>query len=305
MYDYQLITDLAEKYGFGCTANEPMKNHTTFRIGGDADLFVTVYSTDQLVAVIKACNENSIPYFILGRGSNLLVDDSGMRSVVITLDGDFKNISVKENKITCGAGLTLSKLCTVALDNSLSGLEFAFGIPGSVGGAVYMNAGAYGGEMKNAVSSVTYMTQNGDVKTRTADELDFSYRHSVFKTTGDVILSAEFELCVDDKSEIKARMEDFMTRRKTKQPLEYPSAGSVFKRPEGNFAGTLIEQCGLKGTTIGGAQVSEKHAGFIVNAGDATCSDVLKLVKKIQNEVKEKTGYSLEREIIYINDQDS
>ncbi len=301
MYDLQIIKAKALELGFSYIEQEPLKKHTSFKIGGNAELFVTVENTLQLKAVIKACNENDIPLFILGRGSNLLISDNGMKGVVLTLEGEFKDISIKENTITCGAGVNLTKLCTFALSHSLSGLEFAYGIPGSVGGAVYMNAGAYGGEMNDVVTSVTHITKDGDIVTLDKAQLDFSYRHSVYKTTDDIILSATFELKPDDSALIKERMDDFMNRRKTKQPLEYPSAGSVFKRPQGNFAGTLIEQCGLKGKTIGGAQVSTKHAGFIINVGDATCDDVLNLVKFVQDTVMEKTGYFLEREIIYID----
>lgn len=301
MYDLQIIKAKAKEFGLSYTEQEPLKKHTSFKIGGNAELFVSVENELQLKAVIKACKENDIPLFILGRGSNLLISDDGMKGVVLTLDGDFRNISVEENKITCGAGVSLTKLCVFALSQSLSGLEFAYGIPGSVGGAVYMNAGAYGGEMKDVVVSVTHITSDGEIVTLDKSQLDFAYRHSIYKNTDDIILSATFELKSDNSEEIKARMDDFMTRRKTKQPLEFPSAGSVFKRPEGNFAGTLIEQCGLKGTTIGGAQVSVKHAGFIINIGEATCSDVLDLIKLVQNTVKEKTGYFLEREIIHID----
>ncbi|MDO4747746.1 MAG: UDP-N-acetylmuramate dehydrogenase [Eubacteriales bacterium] len=300
MYDLQIIRDLADELGFSYIDEEPLSKHTSFKIGGNAELFVTVNNIQQLKAVVCKCKECDIPLFMLGRGSNLLISDDGMRGVVLTLDGDFKDISVKENKITCGAAVNLSKLCTFALSHSLSGLEFAYGIPGSVGGAVYMNAGAYGGEMKDVVVNVKHLSLSGEVATLSLSELDFAYRHSVYKTTSDIILSAEFELTLADADEIKAKMDDFMNRRKTKQPLEFPSAGSVFKRPEGNFAGTLIEQCGLKGKTIGGAQVSPKHAGFIVNIGDATCEDVLSLIKFVQDTVKTETGYFLEREIIHI-----
>ena len=300
MANLQIIKNLADTLGFNYIENEPMCKHTTFKIGGNAELFVTVNDTAQLKAVVTACKENDIELFILGKGSNLLISDDGMRSVVLTLDGEFKDISVKENKIKCGAGVNLTKLCNFALSESLSGLEFAYGIPGSVGGAAYMNAGAYGGEMKDVVTSVTHMTKDGEIITLTADELDFSYRHSVYKNTGDIILFVEFELKRDNADSIKEKMEDFINRRKSKQPLEYPSAGSVFKRPVGNFAGTLIEQCGLKGKTIGGAQVSEKHAGFIINIGDATCADVLNLVKFVQDTVQTQTGYFLECEIIHI-----
>ncbi len=300
MANLQIIKNLADTLGFNYIENEPMCKHTTFKIGGNAELFVTVNDTAQLKAVVTACKENDIELFILGKGSNLLISDSGMLGVVLTLDGEFKDISVKENKIKCGAGVNLVKLCNFALSESLSGLEFAYGIPGSVGGAAFMNAGAYGGEMKDVVTSVTHMTKDGEIVTLKADELDFSYRHSVYKNTGDIILFVEFELKRDNADSIKEKMEDFINRRKSKQPLEYPSAGSVFKRPVGNFAGTLIEQCGLKGKTIGGAQVSEKHAGFIINIGDATCADVLNLVKFVQDTVQTQTGYFLECEIIHI-----
>lgn len=300
MYDLQIIRDLATQYGFSYTEQEPLSKHTTFKIGGNADMFVTVFDVNQLKAVVTACNSNNIPLFIIGNGSNLLVSDEGMRCVVVVLDGEFKDISLKENTITCGAGVILGKLCTFARSNSLSGLEFAYGIPGTVGGAAYMNAGAYGGEMKDVIESVTHITPQGEIVTLDKSQLDLSYRHSVYKTTDNIILSVKMQLNVGDKDEIKEKMDDFMTRRKTKQPLEYPSAGSVFKRPEGNYAGTLIEQCGLKGKTIGGAQVSEKHAGFIINVGDATCEDVLNLISFVQDTVKEQTGYYLEREIIHI-----
>lgn len=300
MADLQIIKELSDKLGISYTMQEPMSKHTTFKIGGNADMFVSVSNTEQLKAVVTSCKDNDIPLFILGRGSNLLISDEGMCGVVLTLDGEFKEISFKENTITCGAGANLTKLCVFALSESLSGLEFAYGIPGSVGGAAYMNAGAYGGEMKDVVASVTHMTPNGDIVTLDASELQFSYRHSVYKNTDDIILFVTMNLQPADNAEIKAKMDDYINRRKSKQPLEYPSAGSVFKRPQGNFAGTLIEQCGLKGKTIGGAQVSQKHAGFIINVGDATCEDVLNLVKFVQDTVRTQTGYFLECEIIHI-----
>lgn len=300
MADLQIIKELSDKLGISYTMQEPMSKHTTFKIGGNADMFVSVSNTEQLKAVVTSCKDNDIPMFILGRGSNLLISDEGMCGVVLTLDGEFKEISSKENTIICGAGANLTKLCVYALSESLSGLEFAYGIPGSVGGAAYMNAGAYGGEMKDVVASVTHMTPNGDIVTLDASELQFSYRHSVYKNTDDIILFVTMNLQPADNAEIKAKMDDYINRRKSKQPLEYPSAGSVFKRPQGNFAGTLIEQCGLKGKTIGGAQVSQKHAGFIINVGDATCEDVLNLVKFVQDTVRTQTGYFLECEIIHI-----
>lgn len=300
MYDLQIIRDIAEKHGFSYIENEPLSRHTTFKIGGEAEMFLSVNTVDALKATLSACKDNGIPCFIIGKGSNLLISDDGMKGVVIALDGEFKNISILENTITCGAGVNLARLCTFALNNSLSGLEFAYGIPGSVGGAAFMNAGAYGGEMKDVVKSVTYVSTDGEVITLFEDELEFSYRYSVFKRNGGIIIGVTMDLIKADSADIKAKMDDFMDRRKTKQPLEFPSAGSVFKRPQGNFAGTLIEKCGLKGKTIGGAQVSEKHAGFIINIGGATCEDVLNLVKFVQDTVKNETGYFLEREIIHI-----
>jgi len=280
------------------TLDEPMSAHTTFKIGGAADILITVNDTDELSTAVRTCNAEGIPYMILGNGSNLLVSDDGIEGAVITLDGSFKEIIADGNTVTAGAGAKLSRLCTVALENSLSGLEFAFGIPGSVGGAMFMNAGAYGGEMKDVATSVTAMTPDGEIVEVAAPDMELGYRTSIFKTNGYIILFSKYDLHKGDPAEIRAKMDDVMDRRKTKQPLEYPSAGSVFKRPVGAFAGTLIEQCGLKGATVGGAQVSEKHAGFIINIGGATCDDVMDLVKLVQDTVKENTGYTLEREII-------
>ena len=292
------LIDLLNNKHIKYTLDEPMSAHTTFKIGGTVDLFITVDSISELKSTVDACKSSDIPYMILGNGSNLLISDSGIEGAVITLDGEFKDIAIDDDVITAGAGVKLSRLCTSALDSSLAGLEFAYGIPGTVGGAVYMNAGAYGGETKDVLTGVTALTQTGEVREYGADELCMGYRTSVFKTNGDIILFTKYKLHKDDKDAVKARMDDFMNRRKTKQPLEYPSAGSVFKRPEGAFAGTLIEQCGLKGKTVGGAQVSEKHAGFIINIGGATCDNVMDLVKLVQETVKAQTGYTLEREII-------
>ena len=292
------LTEILEQNNIEYKTGEPMKAHTTFKIGGAADLFITVQTVGDLRTAVIACRECGVPYMILGKGSNLLVSDDGIEGAVILPDGIFKELSVSGDTITCGAGVSLSKLCTVALENSLSGLEFAYGIPGTVGGAVYMNAGAYGGETKDVCTEVTYLTPDGAIGTYSADDLAFSYRSSIFKSNDNIILSAKYTLTPDPQESIKARMDDFMERRRTKQPLEFPSAGSVFKRPVGAFAGTLIEQCGLKGKSVGGAQVSEKHAGFIINAGGATCQDVMDLVKLVQVTVKAETGYDLECEII-------
>lgn len=294
------VISALEDIGIDFIKDAPMKNYTTFRIGGPADILISVKSIKELRSVLDILKREDMPYMLLGNGSNLLVRDEGLRLAMIKLSGKFKELSLTENTVSCGAGVTLSKLCTFAYSNGLSGLEFAFGIPGTLGGAVYMNAGAYGGEMKDVLTEVTYLTKEGEIVNKKASSLSLSYRHSIFKETGDIILKAQVSLTPDEKESIKARMDDFMNRRVTKQPLEYPSAGSVFKRPEGAFAGALIEQCNFKGYSVGGAQVSEKHSGFIVNRGEATCSDVLSLIEEIQNTVKEKTGFILEREIILI-----
>ena len=235
---------------------------------------------------------------VIGKGSNLLVKDGGIAGVVVQLGGEFSEMTVQENgSITAGAGVSLSALCGYALQHGLSGLEFAWGIPGTVGGAVFMNAGAYGEEMKDVVVCCRHMLPGGTIETVSAHKLNFDYRHSIYQENGAVVLEATFALQKSDKAKIKAKMDDLMHRRKTKQPLEFPSAGSVFKRPAGYFAGTLIEECGLKGRTVGGAAVSQKHAGFIINTGEASCQDVLDLIALIQSTVKEKTGVALSCEI--------
>ena len=233
----------------------------------------------------------------MGNGSNLLVKDCGIDGVVIKMTSFTQDIEVDGNTIRCKAGTSLTKLCMTAYENSLTGLEFAYGIPGTVGGAVYMNAGAYGGEIKDVITSVCHINPDMECETFTADKLDLGYRTSFYaKNEGYIITDAEFELKKGDKTEIKAKMDDLMGRRKDKQPLEFPSAGSTFKRPEGYFAGALIEQCGLKGYTVGGAQVSEKHAGFVINK-DGTASDILELIDYVRNTVREKTGVELEPEV--------
>ncbi len=277
---------------------EPMQLHTSFKIGGPAELFVTVTNRRALCALIQAAQEQEVPWRVIGKGSNLLVEDTGIRGLVLQLDGEFAQIQpVGETQIECGAAVSLASVCSFAQKRGLSGLEFAWGIPGSAGGAAFMNAGAYGSEMKNVLLSCTHWNPGGQWETLPAEELDLSYRHSVYHTRRAVIASLLLQLTPDDPQAIRARMEDFMQRRRDKQPLEYPSAGSVFKRPPGQFAGALIEQCGLKGARCGGAMVSEKHAGFIINAGGATCRNVLALIAQIQETVRAQTGVSLECEI--------
>ncbi len=302
MNNYQAVFDLALKLGCKPVFDAPMSTKTTFKIGGNAKLYIEVYKVPQLSVLIKFINENELSYIVLGKGSNVVVSDDGLDRVVLHLDGDFKKFErLDENTVYCGAGLSLMGLCREAENCSLSGLEFAWGIPGSVGGAVFMNAGAYGGEIKDVVYSVRHIDRDGRVGTIKSSGLNFGYRHSVYKENGFTVIGATFRLKLDNKTEIRNRMEDYMGRRKDKQPIEFPSAGSVFRRPEGNYAGALIEKCGLKGASVGGAQVSPKHAGFIVNTGNATASDVKALIKKIQTTVKKETGYDLQREIIYLD----
>jgi len=283
-----------------CSTDTLMKDHTSFKIGGPADYFITVSNVTQLKEVLSLCKKEEIPFMILGNGSNLLVSDDGLRMAVIRLGGEFKDIKHNGTTLTCGAGITLARLCTYAMQNDLSGIECAFGIPGTVGGAVYMNAGAYGFEMKDVLKSVTHLTPTGVVETVDANTLELGYRTSVYKKNGCIILSAELSLNAGVSQEIKTLMDDIMNRRLLKQPLEYPSAGSAFKRPEGAYAAALIEECGLKGACVGGAQISTKHSGFIVNTGGATCKDVCELLELVKKTVSEKTGYLLEQEIIHL-----
>lgn len=279
--------------------NEPMALHTSFKIGGPAEFFVLPESLQQLSELINALATIKIPYFILGKGSNLLVSDKGIVGVVISLC-EIKNISVSGNKIVAEAGASLAAVCVAAQQNGLSGLEFAYGIPGCVGGALYMNAGAYGGEMSQVVCSAECMDSTGNTETVLAEDMKLGYRTSIFKENEKIITSVAFELKSGNCDEIQAQMDDFMQRRKSKQPLECPSAGSTFKRPAGYFAGALIEKNNLKGTRVGGAMVSEKHAGFVINYDNATCEDVKNLMGLVQNKVREADGVTLEPEVIFV-----
>lgn len=282
--------------------NEIMKNHTSFKIGGKCDYFVIPKNSQQLKAVINKAKELNLPVFVLGKGSNLLVSDNGVEGVVISMLG-LNEIEVNGDEITAGAGVSVAALCVAALNNGLSGLEFAYGIPGSVGGGLYMNAGAYGGEFSDTVIKAEYLSYEGELVTVDAKDMALGYRTSIFKQNGGIILSATFKLKQGESQKIKAAMDDFMDRRKTKQPLEYPSAGSTFKRPTGYFAGALIEENNLKGVSLGGAMVSEKHAGFVINYDNATANDVKGLMAKIQKTVKENNGVELEPEIIFVGRQ--
>ncbi len=295
----QALKEFCEENSIEYKLNEPMSCHTSFKIGGAADIFISVRSASELSAVFKKCGELNIPRFVIGKGSNLLVSDLGIEGAVISLSS-LNGISVSGEEITCGAGAALSEVCRAALESSLTGLEFAYGIPGSIGGAVYMNAGAYGGEISGAVLSAECMTADGTLIKVNAEEMNFGYRKSVFKENGMTVIGAVLRLHKGDRKGIEEKMEDYISRRKSKQPLEYPSAGSFFKRPEGYFAGALIEKNGLKGTSVGGAQVSEKHAGFIINRGGATAADVIKLSQRVSDTVLAKDGVKLEREVIFI-----
>ena len=296
-----IIFNLAEILGCEARKNEPMSKHTSFKIGGNADAYIKVNNLSKLSAILKECQDSDVEYMIFGNGSNLLVSDEGIRGAVIRLDGDFRKITlVDDTTIFCGAGATLAYLCKFALNCGLTGLEFAWGIPGTVGGAVFMNAGAYDGEMKDVVHSVSHISPRGEIGRTEKGDLDFGYRTSVYRSNNMIITGVTLKLKKGNPDEIRAKMDDYMSRRSTKQPLEYPSAGSVFKRPEGNFAGALIEQCGLKGKFCGGAQVSEKHAGFIINKSNATAKDVRDLIGEIKKTVSDKTGYNLECELIIL-----
>lgn len=285
---------LTEK-GVDFEIDVPMSKNTTFRIGGNADIVIYPDSVERVADCVRELNRENIRYMTVGNGSNLLVDDEGIRGAVIKtsrLDG----VSVSGNEITAGAGALNSRVANEALAASLTGMEFAHGIPGSIGGAVFMNAGAYGGTFADIVSETTYVNKNGDIKTVRGNEHDFGYRHSCF-TDKDIICETRLVLRKGDREQIKAEMQTLIEKRKASQPLEYPSAGSFFKRPTGYFAGKLIQDSGLKGVSVGGAQVSEKHAGFIINKGGATCKDVDMLRELVQKTVSEKFGVMLEPEV--------
>ena len=281
-------------------ANEPMKDHTTFRIGGDADAFVRISDKEKLAKVLRYLGQVEIPYYILGNGSNLLVADEGYRGVIIEIAEKMNEVRVEGSCLVCQAGALLSKVARTAYENGLTGLEFAAGIPGTIGGGVVMNAGAYGGELKNVVTQVAVMDRAGEELIFDNDAMEFGYRTSLIKKYPYIVTEVTLRLVEGDRDVIKAAMDDYGTRRREKQPLEYPSAGSTFKRPEGHFAGALIQDAGLKGYTVGGAQVSEKHSGFVINKGDATAADVRSLMEHVQKIVKAKFNVTLEPEVIYL-----
>ena len=298
----QLKQQLREA-GIRFKENEPLSAHCTFKIGGPADVFLQPCDEAQLCTAVRLCKEAGIRYYLLGNGSNILFEDAGFRGAVIDVTTEDAGMdptlcrSADGDSLTVCAGMKLADLCRFAQKHGYTGLEFAYGIPGTVGGAVYMNAGAYGGEIKDVLERVSYLNTEGEIVEADAAELDLSYRHSVFEENGGCILRADFRLQKSDPEVIKARMNELMAKRIEKQPLDKPSAGSTFKRPVGAFAAALIDQCGLRGYRHGGAAVSDKHCGFVVNLGGATCADVLALCDEVCAIVKEKTGFALEKEI--------
>ncbi|MBU3810145.1 MAG: UDP-N-acetylmuramate dehydrogenase [Candidatus Niameybacter stercoravium] len=283
--------------------DEMMNKHTTFKVGGPADLYVIPRSEEELVYAIEVCKSENAPYYVIGNGSNLLVTDKGFRGVIIEVYRQMSDITVEGNCITAYAGALLSRIANTALEHGLTGLEFAHGIPGTLGGAVTMNAGAYDGEMKQVLESATVIDDKGQVRTLSAEELELEYRKSIISRLGYTVIKATMRLESGDKEAISAKMKDLMQRRRDKQPLEYPSAGSTFKRPVGHFAGKLIMDAGLRGYQLGGAQVSEKHCGFVINKDHATCQDILDLIHYIQEEVKSKFDVQIEPEVKMIGER--
>ena len=292
------LKNIATEFGCEFVENASMKDYTTFKTGGSCPLLISPNSVTALSEILKICKASNIPYTVLGNGSNVLVEDDGIDGVVIHIADDLNKITLlDETTIFCEAGVKLGTLCNFALENSLTGLEFAFGIPGSVGGAIFMNAGAYGGEMKDVVTKVYHVDNDGNEGCISGDNLAFGYRTSAYEHNGYIITGVELSLTKGDKVKIKEKMSELLGKRKDKQPLEYPSAGSTFKRPEGYFAGALIEECNLKGKQIGGARVSEKHAGFIINYDNATSSDILNLIDFVKETVEKEKGVTLTPEV--------
>ncbi len=281
---------------------EPMSAHTTFCVGGPADIFCAPEDVKALADVLRLVQQFEVPLTVVGAGSNLLVSDSGIRGLVLKLGGGLSSLSVSDTTITAGAGVSLARLANFALSHSLTGLEFASGIPGLLGGAVYMNAGAYGGEMKDVVTTTTALDRSGSPVTISGEAHAFSYRHSAFSETDLILVESRLSLAHGDHDAILATMRDLNRRRKEKQPLEFPSAGSTFKRPQGHFAGKLIQDAGLQGYQIGGARVSDKHAGFVINAGGATACDIYRLIRHIQTVVFAQFGVMLEPEVKMLGD---
>jgi UDP-N-acetylmuramate dehydrogenase len=282
--------------------DEPMSSHTTFRIGGPADYYICPHSVDEIQRVVHTCQQAKVPYFILGNGSNLLVSDKGYRGAIIQIYKNMSDILVEGTVLTVKAGALLSQIARKAMEYGLTGFEFAGGIPGTLGGAVVMNAGAYGGEMKDVLQEVVVMTNEGDVRCLKAEELQLGYRTSIIKESGYIVLEAVIKLMPGEKEKIKERMDELRGKRVSKQPLEYPSAGSTFKRPQGYFAGKLIMDAGLRGFSVGNAQVSEKHCGFVINTGSATAEEVRELIRQVIQRVHENSNVTLEPEVKFLGE---
>lgn len=294
---FQELKKELEAAGISVQENESLKQHTSFKIGGDAVLFAEIASQQQLSKAMQLIAQHQVEYYCLGKGSNILFSDAGFEGIILHFGKEISDIAVDGETIRAMSGASLQQVCLQAQKAGLTGLEFAYGIPGSIGGAVYMNAGAYGGEMKDVVVSVECVDQNGMVHTISGQDLQMGYRTSCFEKNGWCILSATMRLQKGDPQLILDQMQDYMSRRKEKQPLDKPSAGSAFKRPQGAYASALIDECQLKGYRVGDAAISEKHAGFIVNLGNASCADVLQVAEDVSRIVKEKTGFLLEKEI--------
>ncbi|MDD2978403.1 MAG: UDP-N-acetylmuramate dehydrogenase [Hespellia sp.] len=292
---YSRLTDVMEKSRI--KTEEPMKAHTTFRVGGPADFFVSVQSTEELKGILDVCREEKLPYYVLGNGSNLLVGDKGYRGIIIQIYKDMNDVMAAGELLTVQAGALLSRIANVAQAEGLAGFEFAAGIPGTLGGAVVMNAGAYGGEMKDVLEMVTVLTGDGEIRVLKKEELELGYRTSIIAKKGYIVLEAVIRLKKGNGAQIKARMEELKEQRVTKQPLEFASAGSTFKRPDGYFAGKLVQDAGLRGFQVGDAQVSEKHCGFVVNRGNATAAEIVELMKQVSDKVMAEFGVKLEPEV--------
>lgn len=298
MNNFDKFIGFLNQFEYDYKIDEPLKNHTSFKIGGNARVFVMPYNEEQVKEIVLKCKEFELKYYILGNGSNMLFSDDGFDGVVISTVEHFNGIrQTGENSFECDAGVKISALCNYALENSFTGFECFYGIPGTVGGAIITNAGAYGGEISDVTVEVNHIDNNGDFGSYIGEEIDFSYRHSVYENNGFIICSVVFVCEKGEKDKIKAKMDDFISRRKDKQPLEMPSAGSTFKRPVGGYAAALIEEAGLKGVNVGDAEVSTKHSGFIINKGSASCKDVLSLIETVKQKVFENSGIKLECEV--------
>lgn len=298
MYEYMKTIVPEERILF----HQSMKEYTTFRVGGEAECLVLIQQEEELAKLISYLNQIEHNYFILGNGSNLLVGDKGYRGIILKFDGPMEQIAVEGTRITAKAGALLSQVAVAAKDNSLTGLEFAAGIPGSIGGGVVMNAGAYDGEMKQVVESVKVMDGDGQIAVLDNDTMEFGYRTSIIKSRPYIVLEVVLKLAEGNREQIGARMEELTNLRRSKQPLEYPSAGSTFKRPEGYYAGKLIMDAGLRGYRIGGAQVADKHCGFVINTGGATAADIKEVIEEVQERVRKRFHVFLEPEVVFLGD---